>query len=410
MLVLLAAVTVGATPAPPANDAPVKPRTPLGVRPKPSSPDDPAARVPLPPRPDSDEAGDDSGWARDDAPPRPARKRLTPDEVWDGKPAATEPRETVAPSESLPVQRAKRFIGALLGGAVGLGVPLALLPLADQPCARPFPAGFSFCPTAAHVLIGTGALVTAITGAALGVALAGGEVSGAALVTGTFLGLFLALTMSAITVAISPVRLGDGLGVALLGAGAGFVVAGQALATLLRDDALETRPWLASSAGRIAATSFAFVGTLGAGLLSAGLIASAFSVVGAVLSVGLAVLAPLLAPLAAWAAHRAMDGQGGVGVSYLATLGVAAIGFLGAALFAVVSNAFTPGDDIGRVRGGATTAMIFGGLLVGALGVPLALEVSHASALIDERTAKVQVSLGGAPVPGGGVGVVTARF
>jgi hypothetical protein len=42
--------------------------------------------------------------------------------------------------------------------------------------------------------------------------------------------------------------------------------------------------------------------------------------------------------------------------------------------------------------------------------VPLALEASHASAVVEEVGAKVKVSLGGGPVPGGAMGVVTARF
>jgi hypothetical protein len=88
---------------------------------------------------------------------------------------------------------------------------------------------------------------------------------------------------------------------------------------------------------------------------------------------------------------------------------VAAIGLLGVGLF-LASNTFSPGDDGARLRGGATTALIVGGTLLGTLAVPLALEASHASVLVEEFGLKVKVSLGGGPVPGGAMGVVTARF
>jgi hypothetical protein len=301
----------------------------------------------------------------------------------------------------LSAHRAKRFLGALLGGAVGFAAPMALLPVADQACT----SGFMACPTPAHVLIGGSGLVASIAGAALGAALAGGAVPGAALVTGTFVGLFLALAVSAVTAVASPGRIGTGVGLALLVSGSGLVVASQAVALLLRDDAIEERPWLGSSAGRLAGASLAFAGSLGVGSLFAGLLA--LTLPG--LAIGVAIVTPLLAPLASWAAHRAMGGRGSVAVAYLGTVGVAAIGLLGAGLF-VASNAFSPGDDSARLRGGAATALIVGGALLGTLGVPLALEASHASVLVEEFGPKVKVSLGGGPVPGGAMGVVTARF
>ncbi|MDX2015790.1 MAG: hypothetical protein SFW67_36685 [Myxococcaceae bacterium] len=51
-----------------------------------------------------------------------------------------------------------------------------------------------------------------------------------------------------------------------------------------------------------------------------------------------------------------------------------------------------------------------GAVLVGALGVPLILEASHGLQVVSKREAGPAVSIGGAPVPGGAVGVVTARF
>ncbi|MDX2015789.1 MAG: hypothetical protein SFW67_36680 [Myxococcaceae bacterium] len=422
MLALLAVVVFAATPAPVANDAPVKPRTPLGVRRAPVSPEQAPSRVPLTPAADADggeskdrappEVDDDTDWARDDAPPRPLRKRPTPEDIWNEKTAPLErPVEPApAPIEPLSAQREKRFIGALLGGVVGLAAPMLFMPLADRACVVSLPGGFPafVCPTPAHVLIGIGGLVAAITGAGVGVALAGGEVPGAAMVTGTFVGLVLALAVAALTVAGSSGQLARGAGVALLGAGAGLVVVGQAVAMLLRDDAIEERPWLASSAGRLATTSLAFVGTLGGGLLVALLLGITSTPVGFALAAGVGVLSPLLAPLAAWGAHRAMDGKGTVGVSYLSMLGVGAIGFLGAFLIAANSLGFD--EEAGRLRGGAIAAAVVGGTLLGTLGVPLALEASHAGVLIEERGPKVNVSLGGAPVAGGAMGVVTARF
>jgi hypothetical protein len=413
MLALLA-VVVAASPAPVANDTAERvaqgtpARAPLTPRPAPPENDEADwARDEAPrgsPRPRATPAEpDDTGWARDDAPLPPPRKRPTPEEIWKEQRANAPRAEAPPPQEIEPLsaRRAKRFLGALLGGAVGFAAPMALLPVADQACMGVFMA----CPTAAHVLIGAGGLVASIAGAAVGAALAGGDVPGAALVTGTFVGLFLALAVSAVSVAASAGRIGTGVGLALLVGGSGLVVGSQAVALLLRDDAIEERPWLGSSAGRLAGASLAFAGSLGVGFLLAALLASSVPV----LAIGVGVVTALLAPVASWAAHRGLGGRGSAAVAYLGTIGAAALGFLGVGLF-LASNTFSPGDDGARVRGGAATALIVGGALLGTLAVPLALEASHASVLVEEFGAKVKVSLGGGPVPGGAMGVVTARF
>jgi hypothetical protein len=371
MLALLVSVTVAASPAPPRA-----PLAPQGVTEK-----------------------DDSAWARDEQ-PLPKRTRLTPDDIWNEPATPTEPPGTLSQGRLL------RFVGAFVGGAVGLGVPLLLLPLADAPCAG-LAATFSFCPTPVHFLVGALSLVGAIAGAAGGFALAGGEVSGGALVVGTFVGLFLALGVAAVAVAVSQSFPSSGLGLPVVVTGAGLVVASQAFSMLLRDDALEGRPWLSSSAGRIALTSLTFLGTGAVGALLVGLLGAATQ--SGLVAVAAGVVMGGLVPLAAWGTHRALDGKGTVGMAYLATLGTAALAFLGAGFFALTNGSFLVNDG-GRIRGAATTAVVIGGVLLGTLGVPLVLEASHGGAVIEERAQKVALSLGGAPVPGGAMGVVTARF
>jgi hypothetical protein len=341
---------------------------------------------------------DDSAWAQ----PLPRPKRLTPGEIWN------EPSTPPEPPGTLSQPRLLRFMGAFLGGAVGLGVPLLLLPLADAPCAL-VSGAFSFCPTPVHFLVGTLSLIGAIAGAAGGFALAGGEVSGGAVVAGTFVGLFLALAVAAVAVVVAQAQQfpSTGLGLPVIVAGAGLVVGSQALAMLLRDDAREGRPWLSSSAGRMALTSVAFLAAAGVGALLTVLLGAATQ--SAVVAIGAGVVFGSLVPLAAWGTHRALDGKGSVGVAYLATLATAALGFLGAGLFAITNGSFLVSDG-GRIRGAATTAVVIGGVLLGTLGVPLILEASHGGALIEEREPKVALSLGGAPVAGGAMGVVTGRF
>jgi hypothetical protein len=371
MLALLVSVSVAASPAPP--------RTPLA--------------------PQGATEKDDSAWARDEQ-LLPKRQKLTPDEIWN------EPSTPTEPPGTLSQPRLLRFVGAFVGGAVGLGVPLLLLPLADAPCAL-VSGAFSFCPTPVHFLVGTLSLIGAIAGAAGGFAVAGGEVSGGAVVAGTFVGLFLALAVAAVAVAVSQPFGGMGLGLPVVVAGAGLVVGSQALAMLLRDDAREGRPWLSSSGGRIALTSLTFLGTVGVGALLTALLGAATQ--SGVVAIGAGVIFGSLVPLAVWGTHRALDGKGSIGIAYLATLATAALGFLGAGFFAITNGSFLVSDG-GRIRGAATTAVVVGGVLLATLGVPLILEASHGGALIEEREPKVALSLGGAPVAGGAMGVVTGRF
>jgi hypothetical protein len=290
---------------------------------------------------------------------------------------------------------------------------MLLLPVADQACPATFGLRPSFC--FSHLVVGAGGLVLSLLGAALGVSLAGGEVSGAALAAGSFVGLLLSLALAATvgSVALAAQVPGggvSGLALPVVISGGALVVAAQALAALFRSDALEARPWVGASAGRLALTSVAFLGTLGGGLLLATLLVSSGGYVGGLLGLGLGVGSIGVSPLVAWAAHRASGGRGSLGVSYLATMGIAGLGVLGALLAALTANASIRGNDWSQVNGGAAAALVVGGAILGGLGLPLALEASHVSVLTEERAQKVTVSLAGAPVPGGAMGLVTARF
>jgi hypothetical protein len=408
MVLLTMVVVLAADPAPPSSQS----RAPLGV----AKPRPPTGRAPLPAPPSPDGNGtaepaestpaSDGPGATGETPHRgveltlvPIRKRPTPDDLWSEKPPPVEP------AGGLSQKRALRFVGALLGGAVGLGVPLLLLPLADVSC-RAAPGAFSGCPTSAHFFVGAGSLVGAMGGAAAGFAIAGGEPSTGALVAGHVGGLLLSLLLSAV-VASSGQALGDRLSIPVLVSAGALVVGGQAMALMLRDDSVEGRRWLPSSASRFALTSLTFLGTAAVSAFVVGATAALASlpaiVIGGSIATGLSLLAT-------WAVHRGLGGQGSFVAALLGLLGAGLVGMLGGGLFAATMNGPAFGTvDGGRLRAGAVSALMVGSVLVGALAVPMALEVGHGIALSSARE-EAGLALSGAPVPGGAVGVLTARF
>jgi hypothetical protein len=246
-------------------------------------------------------------------------------------------------------------------------------------------------------------------GAAAGFAIAGGEPSTGALVGGHLAGLVTSLVLAGVVMSATSVFGPVGLSIPVLVASAALVVGGQAVGLMLRDDAVEGRPWLPSSAGRIALASLSFLGVAAVGSLLAGVTAGAALGSPVVVFVGGGLVAGL-SVLASWAVHRAFDGRGSFLSALLGLLGAGVIAALGTGLVAVVnaSPAFTTAEA-GRLRLGSIAAGVVGSVLVGALAVPLALEVSHGLE-VTAANEKVAVSLSGAPVPGGAVGVVNARF
>jgi hypothetical protein len=410
MSALLAVMVLASTPTPDGGVGEAPSRVPLGVSKARPKPDREPLRATSVERATDASASSPEGASRqvgnttEAAPVErtlvPERRRLTPDQIWNERPP-----KAAEPVALLSESRAMRFVGALVGGAVGFMVPLLLLPVADAPCLGGAAAFFG-CPSVAHGSIGAASLVGSMGGAAAGFAIAGGPPSTGALVLGHLAGLLMSLVVGAVVTSVAGRTGLVGLSIPVLIASGALVAGSQAAALLLRDDALEGRPWLPSSAGRLALTSLTFVGVATAGglLVGVGSMGSSTAVlVGGGLVAGLSLIA-------SWAVHRALDGRGSFLAATLGLLGAGLVGAFGFSLVAVINN--TPGfmtTDGARLRLGSVSAGIVGSVLVAALAVPLALEIGHGIE-VTRANEKVAVSLSGAPVPGGAVGMVNARF
>lgn len=339
---------------------------------------------------------------------QPGRMPLTaPDDDWAGTRPAAKPQEPEQPAfrppESTEPERwsagaTKRFVGALLGGAVGAALPLVTGGLATNGCASTSP-----CPGWAFVG-GLAAPVLAVVGASLGYALMGGEPSVGAALAGMMGGLAAAAAILAFEAIIS-LQPTSRPGWPIVVAASSLAASLSVLAMVARSEALERVPFIASPASRVVLTALSLVGTLGLETL---LLAFAAST-GSVFLTPVLILAALgTTPLIPAAVHRALGGRGSFGAAYLgwaASLGVAGLGILGI----IATSASLFGGDPRFI--GLLTVSITGGSLAAALGVPLFLEWSHANTLLEEsRGPAVKAQLSIVPLSGGAMAGLSGTF
>ena len=334
-----------------------------------------ATRVPLPAQP-SAVVTDGDDWAGVRPPAAPAKERFV--------------RTPPAEPERWSAGATKRFVGALLGGAVGAALPLVAGALATTACPPAAP-----CP-GWGLVGGIAAPFLAVLGASLGTAVMGGEPSVGAALAGMIGGLALAAVL----------LLGDALlsfapGTAprwpiVVGASAAAVGL-SVLAMESRNDALERAPFIAAPSSRLVLTSLALLGTLAVEALVFGLAISRLLGNGGVAAV-LLVAALGTAPLVPIAVHRALGGRGSFGAGYLgwaASLAVTAIALVGAT--GTQASVFT--SDPRLI--GLFAISVVGGGLAAILGVPLFLEWSHGNALLEaSNRPAVKAQLSVAPVAG----------
>lgn len=334
---------------------------------------------------------------------------ITPDDAW-----ARDPTPEPRPVRSASASRVKRFFGSLAGGALGVGLPLAFLPLADQGCA--VTAGFSRCPTAAHAMIIGASIIFSLVGSLSGHLLVNDEASFGAGVGGTLVGLALAMALVA-GVHMAAVRDGGAVSVAPYVTAGALLIASQAFALTWRSEALDESRTREIEGVRFALETGTFVlsSVLGLGLT---LLATAISSGSGCWRTNTCAVAPVivgaisagLVPLATWGAHQARGGRGTLATAYLATLATGVAAFLAGLVTAVPLGVptFPPTLDGGRTSITTASAAVIGAVLLGVFTVPLGLEVSHQ--LTQGGAAATAVSFGAGPVAGGAVGVVGGRF
>jgi hypothetical protein len=264
------------------------------------------------------------------------------------------------------------------------------------------------CDPTGAIALGTLAILTSMSGAVVGDAIAGGEGSVGAAAVGTVAGLLAALAVSSLVGVSSPRRLPEGAVAATLVTAGGLVVAAQAVALLVRGDALAEQPVVAAKTVRMVIPSLTLVLCAGVTALLTGLAWVSSPALGIVTALALGGLTPL----ASWGAHRALGGRGSVLAAYLGTVAVAALGVVGSFVAMVMDTRMprAPGDASMALRTGTIAALAGGSVLVGALAVPVALELSHGLELEHTSAPDRGVSLGGGPVPGGAMVTVGARL
>ncbi|MER2561039.1 MAG: hypothetical protein ABTQ32_09985 [Myxococcaceae bacterium] len=287
----------------------------------------------------------------------------------------------------------KRFVGAFVGGLVGMAAPGLAAVALTPPCAS-FGCGFNFGATLTTGL----APMVSVVGATLGFTLMGGRMcAGAAIggmIGGLAAGLALLFVHRLIVVDSNQPQWG-----AVIAAGA-LAVAIEAIALESRHDALEEAGFIEAPTSRLAFTSLGLVGTLaGIALASAGVALIGYPT-GVTLAPIFAVLALAAAPLVPWRIHRNMGGEGTLGAAYvgwIASLAVAGAG----ALAATVSSSFalsfgTDPRTVAMFGGGISLAVI-----ATALGTPLMLEWSHGNARRERaRVAPLKAQLAMSPLTG----------
>lgn len=254
---------------------------------------------------------------------------------------AMEPAFVITPPTGWAEGATKRFVGAFVGGLVGMAVP-ALLGVATTPSCTGFGCGVTFGSVLATGL----APAVSVVGATLGFTLMGGRMSAGAAIGGMIGGLAAGLALlflhRIIVIDSNQPQWG-----AVIAAGA-LAVAIEAIALESRHDALEEAPFIDVPTSRLAFSSLGLLGTLaGIGLLSTGITLLGFPV-GLTLAPIFAVLGMAAAPLVPWAIHRRMGGEGTLGAAYggwLASLAIAGAGVLVAVLSSITSFSTSPRSE-----------------------------------------------------------------
>ncbi|MBL8935521.1 MAG: hypothetical protein JNM69_13275 [Archangium sp.] len=321
---------------------------------------------------------------------------------------ATQPPErfVITPPTGWAEGATKRFVGAFVGGLVGLAVP-SMLGAVTAPRCTGFGCGVAF----GAVLSAGLAPVVSVVGATLGFTLMGGRASAGAAVGGLMGGLATGLLLLFFH-RLSVTDSNQSQWGAVIGAGA-LVAALQAIALESRHDALEEAPFIEVPASRLAFSSLGLLGTIaGVTLLAAGIALLGYPT-GTSIAPFLVVIGAAAAPLVPWAIHRNMGGEGSLGSAYvgwLASLGIGGAGVLVAVLGAALASGAAGIDQ-------RNTAIVGCGIglaaIAAAIGTPLMLEWSHGNARRERATVapglKAQLTMGPLTGPqglsGGALGV-----
>ncbi len=298
---------------------------------------------------------------------------------------AGDPAPTSTPAEpdgvTLDSQRVKRFVGALVGGAIGIAIPLAISAPNCTSVAITCTSSFQ------NFSLGIMPLVAGL-GAYFGHHLFGGEAEYPFAAIGAGLGSLLGMLM---------LGFAEGTGVAptalfpYVAGVAGLTTFIMAIALDWRDHSLVDLPPTGHGTGARLWASFGAsvgIGIAGSFLsLLLGLVNTTAGVISGVVVLG-------AMPLAAWGVHSALDGKGSVGSAFL---GLAiALGVLAAVavpVIAVTNAGFSP--FYSSQQGALLTGSAFLALLLGPI---IGLELSH-SAVVRESPLKPSFSF--SPVPGG---------
>lgn len=296
-----------------------------------------------------------------------------------------------------------RFVGAFLGGAVGLALPLMLGQLDRLPsCASATCLGSwgTFLSLLSPLISGVGSVV--------GYQLAGGRPSIGAAVAGSAIGLGIGL-MALLAVAGPTVNATSAI-VPATALTIGIVAAAQAWALELRSDAVERQPMLAVPWNRFFSSS---LGTLGAIILG-GLAFAASVGFGFAGSLATLLIVGGAVPLMPYFIHQRLGGRGSIGAAYLGFLGALTAAGLGVLFAGLGSSASFFGDTraIGLFAGGVGLAA-----LGATFGVPVALEISHGASVTsplgkNEDPVENQFALMpfASPVQGGAMAGAVVRF
>jgi hypothetical protein len=305
------------------------------------------------------------------------------------EPAPLTPIDSTDPSGvSLDAQRVKRFVGALVGGAVALAIPLAI---SAPNC------GSGSCSTSfQNFSLGVSPLIAGL-GAYFGHHLFGGGAEYPFAAMGAGVGALLGMLSLAFAEGIGtkPTDLFP-----FVAGAAGLSTFLMAIVLDLRDQTLSTLPPNGhGTAARLWATFGASVGVAILGTFTSVLLGLANPYVGLVS--GLAVLAVM--PLVAWAVHGALEGHGSLGSAFLGL--VVSLGVLAAVAIPVEVitpsgvSTFYPSQQAALLTGSALLAIL--------LGPIVGLELSHSESV---HEAPLTPSFSFAPVAGGAMVGGGVRF